>query len=202
MPRPQERALPKGRADPKREGISGHQVLEPQGLQVKTTFLKKKHRTESRGASLGMNAEEGVGQTLFLNGGCRAVAGVHPKVVTEGEDFCPNPFDQSGMITTMEIGPPHRTGKERVPGEYGAVRVKTHPAGRMSRGVDYRDGIGAQVDPLRFFEISIRFEVQRRSIQLMDQDGRFCNPSYLLSGAGVIEMAVRDEDIPDLQTAF
>ena len=69
------------------------------------------------------------------------MAGIHPKVVTEGEDFCPNPFDQSGMITTMEIGPPHRTGKERVPGEYGAVRVKTHPAVRMSGGVDNRNAI-------------------------------------------------------------
>ena len=76
-------------------------------------------RAEARGSSFGMDAEKGVGQTLFLNGGCRAVAGIHPKVVTEGEDFCPNPFDQSGMITTMEIGPPHRTRKERVPGEDG-----------------------------------------------------------------------------------
>ena len=100
-------------------------------------------RGEERGASLGMDAEKRVGQTLFLNGGRGAMAGIHPEVVPEREKFCPNPFDQLIMISPREIGPPHRASKERVPSEYGAVRVKAHPARRMSRGVDNRDGIGS-----------------------------------------------------------
>ena len=35
-------------------------------------------------------------------------------------------------------------------------------------------------DLLLFFKISIRLEVQRGSIQFMDQDWRFCDPPYLL----------------------
>ena len=38
-------------------------------------------------ALFGMDAEEGVGQALFSNGGCRAMAGIHPEMVTEGKDF-------------------------------------------------------------------------------------------------------------------
>ena len=108
-----------------------------------------------------MDTEKGVGQTLLLNGGCGTVAGIHPEVVTEGENFSPNPFDELIMIPTREIGSPHGAGKERVPSKHSAIRIKAHPTRRMTGGVDNRDGIGAYIDLLSFFKIPVRLEIQR-----------------------------------------
>ena len=143
----------------------------------------------------GVDAEEGVGRTLFSDSSCRAVARIHPEVVSEGENFSPNSLDQSGMIPAREIGSPHRPAKKGISCEYRAVSVKTNPARRMSGRMDNRYAVGSQTDLLPFIEVSVRLEAQPRSIRGMDQDGGFGNPSYLLSRPGVVEMAVRDEDV-------
>ena len=146
------------------------------------------------------HTEEGICQAFPAYGGWRTMPGIDSNIVPKWKDFIDDALDELIMVPSWEVRSPDRTGEERISGEDGTWRRKTHPSRRVPGCVDSPNGIGAYLYFISFTEVTVRRKPKTRRIQGMKEHWRLSDSLEFRRSPYMINMSMCDKDVENSQS--
>jgi hypothetical protein len=126
--------------------------------------------------------------------------GIDSNIVPKWKDFIDDALDELIMVPSWEVRSPDRTGEERISGEDGTWRRKTHPSRRVPGCVDSPNGIGAYLYFISFTEVTVRRKPKTRRIQGMKEHWRLSDSLEFRRSPYMINMSMCDKDVENSQS--